>query len=259
VKIVKHEWKWAYPLSRREGKPQYCNWHHAAAKRLTPAALHRLHLNLGWAGHAYNLYITKNGKIHRGRPMQFCGGGAIGHWADIGVCLEGNYDVEDEMPEKQLRAAQEVKDYLAARYPGIGHRGHRQVPGNRTACPGKHFPYKAIMAGVPEDGPEPVKLTKRSLTFARQHKPHRAGWYNLGFRPFYEKATRQGLGKRFKVGRDEVTCPEPVVKAWWWDEAEAAAAVLAAEKQAAAEAAAAGKVTETRKRVPMSWLSRRKP
>lgn len=257
MKIIKHKWRWAYPLSRREGKPQYVNWHHAAAKRLSPRGLHKIHLGLGWCGFAYNLYIRKNGKVHRGRPMQFCGGGAKGHWADIGVCLEGNYDVEEEMPEKQLRSAQEVKDWLDDRYPGVGHRGHRQVPGNQTACPGKHFPAKAIMAGVPKDEPQPVKLTKRSLTFARQFKPHRAGWYNLGFRPFYQKAKKQGLGKRFAIGRDEVTCPEPVVKAWWWDEAVEAAEKLTAEKKAAAEAAAAGKVPKTRKRPPLFWRFRR--
>lgn len=257
MKIIKHDWKWAYPLTRRVGKPEYVNWHHAAAKRLTPAALHRLHLNLGWCGFGYNLYITKDGKVHRGRPLQFCGGGAIGHWSDIGVCLEGNYDVEKEMPAKQLRAAQEVKEYLAERYPGIGHRGHRQVPGNKTACPGKHFPWRTIMAGVPRNPTQPVKLTKREITFARQFKPHRAGWYNLGFRPFYDKLKKQGDGKRVAIGPDEVTIPEPVEKGWWWDDAVEAAAKLTAEKRAAAEAAAAGKAPKARKRPPLFWRFRR--
>jgi len=110
--------------------------------------------------------------------------------------------------------------------------------------------------------PKRIRLTKRSLTFARQYKPHRAGWYNLGFRPFYKKATGQGLGKRFKLTADEVTCPEPVTKPWWWDEAEAAAEKLAAEKKAAAEAAAAaaaaGKVVpRVRKRPPLFWRLKR--
>ena len=35
MKIVKHAWRWAYPLTRRDGKPEFVNWHHAAAKRLT--------------------------------------------------------------------------------------------------------------------------------------------------------------------------------------------------------------------------------
>jgi len=245
VKIVKHDWKWAYPLSRREGKPQYCNWHHAAAKRLTPAALHRLHLNLGWAGHAYNLYITKNGKVHRGRPMQFCGGGAIGHWSDIGVCLEGNYDVEDEMPEKQLRAAQEVKDWLDERYPGVGHRGHRQVPGNQTACPGKHFPVKAIMAGVPDEV-KPLKLTAKNLVI-----PHtrgvKAGWCSVGFRPWLKRLRKEGHGKRVVIKAERITIPVPDPLPPWWDE-------MLAWRQAKRVV-----VTKTRKRVPMSWLSRRKP
>lgn len=125
MKIVKHAWRWAYPLTRRIGKPEYVDWHHIAAKTMTPARLHSLHIPDGWAGFPYNLYIRKNGSIHQGRPLPYCGGGALGHWADIGVAVEGNYDVEEEMPAKQLRAAQQVHDYLAERYPGIGHRGHR--------------------------------------------------------------------------------------------------------------------------------------
>ena len=242
---------------RRDGKPEFVNWHHAAAKRLTPAALHRIHRNLGWCGFGYNLYLTKDGKVHQGRPLQFCGGGARGAWASVGVCLEGNYDVEQEMPAKQLRAAQEVKEYLAERYPGIKHRGHRDVPGNQTACPGKHFPVKAIMAGVPKDEPKAakVKLTKRSITIPRQFKPHRAGWYNLGVVGFYERCKRQGDGKRWKIGADEVTLPEPVVKSWWWEDVEKAAAKLAAEKAAPPPTPAS---KPSRKRPPFWWV-RRKP
>ena len=257
MNIIAKTYKWAHPLTRRAGKPTYVNWHHAAAKTLTPDGLHKIHLGLGWCGFAYNLYIRKSGKVYRGRPLQFCGGGAIGHWADIGVCLEGNYDVEDEMPAKQLRAAQEVKDWLDDRYPGVGHRGHKQVPGNQTACPGRHFPVKAIMAGVPEEEPKAakVKLTKRSITIRRRFKPHRPGWYNLGVVGFYKRCKRQGDGKRWKIRADEVTLPEPAVKGWWWEEAEKAAAELSAAKAAPPVTPA---VRLPRKRPPFWWV-RRKP
>ena len=216
MNIIAKTYKWAYPLTRRDGKPTYVDWHHAAAKTLSPDGLHKIHLGLGWCGFAYNLYIRKDGRVYRGRPLAYCGGGAKYHWSDIGVCLEGNYDVEREMPPAQLRAAQEVKDWLDDRYPGIDHRGHRDVPDNATACPGKHFPVKAVMAGAPR---RPyLHLSEQNITVPRQYKPHRAGWWATGLVPYIERVRRQGDGERVKTIGDPITIPVPAERPKWWAE-----------------------------------------
>jgi hypothetical protein len=216
MKVIRHDWKWAYPLTRRTGRPTYVNWHHAAVKHLTPARLHAIHLGLGWCGFGYNYFLTKDGRIHQGRPLQFCGGGALEHWSDVGVCLEGNYDVEEAMPPKQLRAAQELHDYLNKRYPGIGHRRHRDVPQNQTACPGRHFPFHAIREGVPDER-EPIKLTAKHISVPRMNKV-KAGWRTVGFAGWYRRVKAQGDGDRVVVYADHVVLPVPVTLPWWWDD-----------------------------------------
>ncbi len=250
VKFVTHSWNWAHPLVPRSGRAPGVVWHHAAAKSLTPAALHRLHLRNGWAGIGYHFYVTKDGRVHRGRPLQFMGGHCLGHNDWVGVCAEGAYHVEKSMPPKQLRALQELHDWLEDKHGLTTHRKHGAMPGNSTACPGAFYPFKAVMAGVTKDEPEAakVKLTNRSVTVRRRFKPHRPGWYSLGVVPFYERCKRQGDGKRWKITPDEVTLPEPVVKGWWWEEAEEAAAELKAEK------AALKPTSVTRKRPPFWWL-----
>ena len=245
MNIVEHDWDWARPLTRRVGLPAYVDWHHAAVKSLTPAALHRIHLNLGWCGFGYNLYIGKDGRIHRGRPLAYCGGGALNHWSDVGVCLEGNYDVEEKMPAAQLRSAQEVHDYLARKYPGIKHRRHRDVPDNKTACPGRHFPYAAIMAGLPKV--KPIKLTDKSITLPRKYKP-RPGWWNIQFRAWIGRVRAQGDGDRIKTAGDPLIIPVPVVRPAFWKKL-----MEWKKRQRAAELAAVKPSTPPRKRSPYFW------
>ena len=244
MNIVEHDWNWARPLTRRVGLPAYVDWHHAAAKQLTPAALHLIHLGLGWCGFAYNFYIRKDGSIHRGRPLAFCGGGALGHWSDVGVCLEGNYDVEKEMPAAQLRSAQEVHDYLARKYPGIKHRRHRDVPDNATACPGQHFDYKSIMAGVPP-APKRIALTDRQKTIPRPLGV-RAGWRNLGFKVYLKRVRAQGDGDRIIVTATHITFPIPSKRPWWW-------AKMLEWKRAQVVPAEPEPTPTVRKRPPLFW------
>jgi len=137
VKFIAHDWKWTHGLVARTGTPPSVVWHHAAAKSLTPARLNALHKSLGWTGIGYHVYITKTGKVHRGRPFWAMGAHCLTHNDCIGVCLEGNYDVEKNMPAKQLRAAQEVHDFLEKRFPAAEHRKHGSMSGNATACPGR--------------------------------------------------------------------------------------------------------------------------
>jgi hypothetical protein len=243
MKVIHHKWKWAYPLTRRTGRPTWVDWHHAAAKTLTPARLHALHLSLGWCGFGYNFYIRKNGSIHIGRPLAYCGGGALEHWSDVGVCLEGNYDTEKAMPKKQLRAAQELHDYLAERYPAAGHRGHRDVPSNATACPGRHFPFKAIREGVPDER-EPIRLTSHHVSVPRMNKV-KAGWRTVGFQGWYERLKKQGDGHRVVIYKDHVILPVPAKLPWWWDE------MLEFRKSRT--------VIIVRHKKPTGWLWRHKP
>ena len=57
-----------------------------------------------WAGIGYHYYITKDGTIWASRPDCTVGAHASGGNSDsIGICFEGDYDVEGTMPDAQKK------------------------------------------------------------------------------------------------------------------------------------------------------------
>lgn len=139
-RIVRHRWVNPLRYSRRIGKPPYLVVHNAAAVSATVEAVNSWHNTRGFTGIGYHRYITKKGVIHIGRPLWAMGAHTL-HWNHcIGICCEGNYDLEKTMPKAQLMALKWQVRAFRKRYPGIVVRGHREMPGNATSCPGKHFP-----------------------------------------------------------------------------------------------------------------------
>ena len=50
----------------------------------------RMHKNRGFAGIGYHFYITKDGIVHRGRPVHLLGAHCLGmNDKSIGICYEG--------------------------------------------------------------------------------------------------------------------------------------------------------------------------
>lgn len=90
--------------------------HHAAGKNLTVEKIHFIHLQKGWAGIGYHFYITKDGKIYEGRPINTVGAHCIGYNAtSIGICLDG--DFRKEFPtEKQIESLKELVNQLVKDY-----------------------------------------------------------------------------------------------------------------------------------------------
>ena len=142
--IIRHHWHWAHPLVRRVGRPTYVVLHNAAAVSATPEDIHSWHLARDFAGIGYHLYIRKDGSIHQGRPLWAIGAHTL-HWnTQIGICCEGNYETERHMPPAQLEALRWAIAYVRRRTGASVVRGHREMPGNATDCPGRHFPLEAV-------------------------------------------------------------------------------------------------------------------
>ena len=59
--IIEHDWAWAHGLSQRS-RTDAIVLHHAAAKTASPEQVHAWHLQNGWAGIGYHLYIRKDGE-----------------------------------------------------------------------------------------------------------------------------------------------------------------------------------------------------
>lgn len=146
MKIIEHNWAWRHGLSRRSVTDTIV-LHHAAIKTASADDIHRAHLqrdNGTWAGIGYHLYIRKDGSIHRGRPLWASGAHVLNeNWHTVGVCVEGNYDVETAMPAAQLNAVRDALRYLKGIYPNAAIKCHRDM--QATACPGRYYPLAEVL------------------------------------------------------------------------------------------------------------------
>lgn len=144
-RVHAHHWKWSHGLGERIGPPPGVVWHHAAAVSLSVERLDELHKANGWSGIGYSFYVTKAAVIHAGRPLWAMAAHAVGHNDWLGVCAEGNYDVEREMDTDQLQALIYLHRWLQRKYgPKLMDRRHRDMSGNATACPGRYYDFARI-------------------------------------------------------------------------------------------------------------------
>lgn len=142
MKIINPQYQWAYALTPRK-QTTHLICHHSASSVANAEGIHTYHKSLGWAGIAYHFLIRKDGSIYAGRPIGAQGGHTVGmNHCSIGICFEGNFDVE-YMTDAQLKAGQELVAYILDKYPGIIVGQHKEF--GQTACPGKNFPFTFLI------------------------------------------------------------------------------------------------------------------
>lgn len=156
--------------------------HHAEATKCTPEDIHRWHRERGWAGAGYHFLVRKDGTVWRLRPEGTVGAHATGANSDsIGICFEGRYQTE-EMPQAQIDAGRELVAHLKAKYGFFTVQRHKDV--GSTDCPGKKFPFEAIVAGAasvtPAPAPAPAKPAAKGDSWVRelQAECNRQGFSN---------------------------------------------------------------------------------
>lgn len=145
VNIVETDWKWNGSLDL-SNKPKALVLHHIEASRpgetIPVTDIDRWHKANGWSGIGYHFYVTKSGKIYRGRPENAIGAHALGHNVNtLGIAVEGKYQVE-YMPEKQKDAVIKLGQYLSGKYEISKVYRHKDL--NSTDCPGKNYPFETI-------------------------------------------------------------------------------------------------------------------
>ena len=132
---------------------QYIVIHHSATDEGSSLQFDRYHQGKGWNGIGYHFVIdngTKNkqdGQIEvsprwlKQQEGSHCRANNMNKRA-IGICLVGNFNIE-YVSDKQLDALVYLVNTLRAYYKiPLSHiMGHGQVPGAKTDCPGKHFPW----------------------------------------------------------------------------------------------------------------------
>lgn len=113
--------------------------HHTECNGWSVERLHQLHKSRGWVGIGYHFYIRKDGSIYKGRPAWTIGAHCKGfNLNSIGIAFEGNYMVDKNMPEAQMKAGLELISYLKNKYGNMKIYGHKEV--GSSNCPGTYFP-----------------------------------------------------------------------------------------------------------------------
>jgi len=123
--------------------------HHTGAEERDAMQVRRNHLRRGWRDVGYNYIIERNGLVVPGRSLQIPGAHcrASGmNFKSIGIALIGNLEVH-EPAEQQVRSLVGLISWLQREH-GISKESilpHNRVPGAKTLCPGRHFPFEQIM------------------------------------------------------------------------------------------------------------------
>ena len=141
MNIIETNLKFNSNYSTRSGNPEGFVLHHAAANG-SVYDVHNWHLANGWAGIGYHFYVRKDGSVYRGRPEDWIGAHTVGHNSKIGICAEGNFEI-DLMGAAQRNAIIELLDHLRGKYGNLEVYGHRDL--DSTDCPGKNYPFNDIV------------------------------------------------------------------------------------------------------------------
>lgn len=115
--------------------------HHAAsAKNATPEDFNRWHrTEKGWPRIGYHYVVDRSGTVFKTNPVEaFSYHNGYNNQRAIGVCLVGNNDQYPPTYAQVLSARRLIRN-LKAKYPQIKNlRGHKELPGANTACPGAY-------------------------------------------------------------------------------------------------------------------------
>ena len=145
-------WKRGWFFGRRDWK--HIVIHHSASDYGNAKTFEAWHRKRGMRfGMAYHFVIgnghgLKDGSVETGsRWKEQLWGGHLGNWKSnlnsIGICLVGNFQ-NGTCTERQVQSLKKLTENLRAQYgiPVAAVRAHKEMPGEHTLCPGKHFPMK---------------------------------------------------------------------------------------------------------------------
>ncbi len=145
LKIAEQTYKWNGSLTKRAAT-KYIILHHRGGNG-DVQSIHMQHIKENkWVGIGYHFYVRKDGSVYRGRPINVWGAHCINYNdKSVAVCFEGNFENET-MSAAQIKAGQELVSYLKGLYPSAEIKKHKDF--DSTACPGKKFPFDAIVEGA---------------------------------------------------------------------------------------------------------------
>jgi N-acetylmuramoyl-L-alanine amidase len=158
--IVQTNFKYSKPLiPLAPDKVLFIILHHPDAVKLTPEQIHQIHLKKKYSGFGYNEYITKDGTVYIGRGDHIGAQCANMNSKSYGICCEGDYQTEKEMPEAQFNALIERLKYHKTRFKNLVQIApHSRF--NPTACPGVYFPLQRVLTAL-----EPCSVFEQAVKY----------------------------------------------------------------------------------------------
>lgn len=141
-------------------KPNKIILHEAKAKTCTVFDMNLIHKKMKKSGLGYHYYITKDGKIWRGRREEAQGGHCKGQNREsIGICFEGDFDKE-KMEKVQLDAGIELINEIKSRRGKMPVFGADEFLGDGVL--GKFFPLSELQQAKMEKKEEPIQVNQES-------------------------------------------------------------------------------------------------
>jgi N-acetylmuramoyl-L-alanine amidase len=126
--------------------------HHSATDDGSAQLFRLLHRGVfGWADVGYHYVIgngtwSPDGCVEEGRPAGKAGAHARGHNFDsVGICLVGNFEDWEPTPAQLESLSALLRKLMPAS--GLSPsdvRLHRELPGMKTACPGRNFTRRLL-------------------------------------------------------------------------------------------------------------------
>lgn len=140
-----YNWSWERDLSL----VNYLAIHHSGGSDTeSPESIANIHINNnGWGGIGYHFLIAKDGTVFYVGDI----GTARANVANlneqvIGICLIGNFIQEKVPTNEQLDSTHKLCDFFILNFPALTGvkswdklRGHNELPGQSTPCPGETF------------------------------------------------------------------------------------------------------------------------
>jgi hypothetical protein len=125
--------------------------HHAEAFIATPEDIHRWHIEegtdvnspmYGCSGFGYGFYVRKDGSAYEGRGFNIGAQCAGMNSKSIGICCEGNWEKDSELPESMMISLINTINYIRGKLPGaVAIEPHMKF--YPTECPGR-FLFNAL-------------------------------------------------------------------------------------------------------------------
>lgn len=138
-------WSWVRPLSQ----VNYLAIHHSASPdNQTPDVIASYHINHnGWGGIGYHFLIAKDGTVYYVGDISTARANVANlNEKVIGICLIGNFTSGRVPGSEQLDSAHKLCSFFINDYPDLADilswesvRGHKELPGQSTACPGDNW------------------------------------------------------------------------------------------------------------------------